>query len=113
MGHLPSASVLLVLALAAASVHASNQQQSLQDLDLTKATIQAKLAALPASDDVLIEFFASWCPACRYVGQVGVHLKRVQKGLDVHMHVPASTCCINAWAFECMVMINTAAGCHL
>jgi thiol-disulfide isomerase/thioredoxin len=38
----------------------------MSQLDLTKATIQTTLSALPADDSVLIEFFASWCPACRW-----------------------------------------------
>jgi thiol-disulfide isomerase/thioredoxin len=44
-------------AAAAANTHTSPQ-------DLSKATLKAKLGALPPTDPVLIEFFASWCVFC-------------------------------------------------
>lgn len=53
---------LLALVLAAL---ASADAGALEELDVSKATIQSTLSALPSDDDVLIEFFASWCPACR------------------------------------------------
>lgn len=52
--------LLLVLVVVANGEHHGTGQ-----LDLTKSTIKTTLAALPAEDAVLIEFFASWCPACR------------------------------------------------
>jgi thiol oxidase len=33
--------------------------------DVSKANITSTLKALPADAHVLIEFYASWCPACR------------------------------------------------
>jgi thiol-disulfide isomerase/thioredoxin len=53
---------LLALVLAALASAAAG---ALEELDVSKATIQSMLTALPADDDILIEFFASWCPACR------------------------------------------------
>lgn len=54
--------------------------EGLSQLDLNKATIQSTLSALPADDSVLIEFFASWCPACRCVTGLGSAVT----GLQVH-----------------------------
>lgn len=44
---------------------AKAEAATMPHLDLSKATIKPKLSALPADDAVLLEFFASWCPACR------------------------------------------------
>jgi thiol-disulfide isomerase/thioredoxin len=34
-------------------------------IDLTKATLNQTLAALSPDAYVLMEFYATWCPACR------------------------------------------------
>lgn len=64
--------LLLVLGVAcpfACAADTQAEQHSMPHLDLTKASIEPKLTSLPADDAVLIEFFASWCPACRWVGK--------------------------------------------
>lgn len=58
--------LLVLLASCSTAVH-GEAAGVLSQLDLTKATIKPTLSALPADDAVLIEFFASWCPACRCV----------------------------------------------
>lgn len=58
---------LLLLLLASCSTVHGEAADVLSQLDLTKATIKPTLSALPADDAVLIEFYASWCPACRCV----------------------------------------------
>lgn len=64
---------LVLLGAAALSTQpAAGAEGGMSQLDVNKSTIQATMSALPAEDAVLIEFFASWCPACRCVPGTGV-----------------------------------------
>ncbi len=65
---LPNVTACLLLLLL--GLGTAVEQQGTSQLDVTKSTIQPTLENLPADDAVLIEFFASWCPACRLVDVV-------------------------------------------
>lgn len=61
--------LLLMLCSAPAFVRSEDSSKHIPGLDVTKATFNATLAAMPGDAHVLMEFYATWCPACRLVSR--------------------------------------------
>eukprot|EP00882_Tetradesmus_deserticola_P033036 GHRQ01037701.1.p1 GENE.GHRQ01037701.1~~GHRQ01037701.1.p1 ORF type:complete len:225 (+),score=62.76 GHRQ01037701.1:22-675(+) len=62
----PAGVLLLGLLLLPASLaKESDTSKHVPGLDVTKETINTTLKAMPADAKVLMEFYATWCPACR------------------------------------------------
>lgn len=59
--------VVLMCSLVPLRVSAEDTSKHIPGLDVTKATINSTLRAMPGDARVLMEFYATWCPACRWV----------------------------------------------
>jgi thiol:disulfide interchange protein len=59
--------LLCLLLLPASLAQDRDTSKHVAGLDMTKSTLNVTLKAMPADAKVLMEFYATWCPACRCV----------------------------------------------
>ena len=67
MGQRRACLALLLLCCHAAAAAADGlEEAAAKPVDLQVASFQAALQGLPAGRGVLMEFYATWCPACKH-----------------------------------------------
>jgi thiol:disulfide interchange protein len=87
--------LLCLLLLPASMAQDRDTSKHVPGLDMTKVTLNSTLNAMPADAKVLMEFYATWCPACRCVAHVAASSSTATTGTVLN-HSHSNNSCSNS-----------------